>query len=216
MFPNQPGPQLPPQPTPPPVPSSPNYLDQIAPQAPKKDLFKFGPKLLILVLGIIILLVGIMAFAFNASNTAKKQPLETLYARLTTTETIATAAQTKLKSSELRSLNSNLKIYLANTNRDVADPLLAAGIDVKKISKTVTAAESPDEINARLEDARLNAVYDRTYAREMAYQLDTLITLMKQIYKSTSSTKLKEFLQATFDSLEPTQKSFEAFNAANG
>ncbi len=216
MFPNQPGPQQPIQPTPPPVPSSPNYLDQIAPQAPKKDLFKIGPKLMILVLGIIILLVGIMAFAFNASNTAKKKPLETLYARLTTTETIATAAQTKLKSSELRSLNSNLKIYLANTNRDVADPLLAAGINVSKISKTVTDAESPDAINARLEDARLNAVYDRTYAREMAYQLDTLITLMKQIYKSTSSTKLKEFLQATFDSLEPTQKSFEAFNAANG
>jgi hypothetical protein len=220
MFPNQPGPQLAPQPTPPPVPtpvpSSPDYLNQIAPQAPKKSLFKIGPKLLIIIVGIIILLVAIMSFAFSSANEAKKKPLETLSARLSTTETIATAAQTNLKSSELRSLNSNLKIYLTNTNRDIAAPLLAAGVDVKKISKTVTAAEAPDAINTRLEDARLNAVYDRTYAREMAYQLDTLITLMKQIYKSTSSTKLKAFLQSAFDSLEPTQKSFEDFNAANG
>ncbi|MDB5161951.1 MAG: hypothetical protein JWM52_459 [Candidatus Saccharibacteria bacterium] len=216
MFPNQPEPQVPPQPTPLPVPSSPDYLNQIAPQAPKKDLFKIGPKLILLVIGVLILLVAIMSFAFNTANTAKKKPLETLSARLTTTETIATAAQSNLKSSELRSLNSNLKIYLTNTNRDVAAPLLAAGVDVKKLSKTITTAEAPDAINARLEDARLNAIYDRTYAREMAYQLDTLITLMKQIYKSTSSTKLKEFLQATFDSLEPTQKSFEDFNAANG
>lgn len=207
MYPNQPQPMPTPQPT--------DYLNQIAPQAPKKALFTLGPKLILMVLGVLIIVIVTLAIVLNGVASAQRKPLQQLAARLDSTEQIVNSAQSHLKSSQLRSLNSSLKIYLTNTNRDVAAPLLSAGVNVDKLGDSVTKEESPDAINARLEDARLNAVYDRTYAREMAYQLDTLITLMKQIYASTNNSELKTFLNATYASLEPTQKGFAEFNVAN-
>ena len=66
----------------------------------------------------------------------------------------------------------------------------------------------------RLEDARLNAVFDRTYAREMEYQLATLLALMERVYSSTSSSSLKEYLEESYDNLEPLHEQFAAFDEA--
>ena len=237
MFPNQPEqtpPQTPPQePTPQPqwpapqpqwppqsqTPYSPtplpsDYLNQIAPQAPKKPAFSFGLKQIIIIGIALIVLVCALALIVGAVAGGQKDPLQRLSARLTATETIATDAQTNLKSSKLRSLNSNLKLYLTNTNRDIAEPLLKSGVDIKKLNKSIVAKESTKALSGRLEDARLNAVFDRTYAREMAYELGITMTLMSEIYNSTGSASLKTFLKSAYDSLKPTQESFANFNAA--
>jgi hypothetical protein len=66
-----------------------------------------------------------------------------------------------------------------------------------------------------LDNARLNAVYDRTYSREMAYKLATVLTLMQQIYESTNNKSLKNFLVNAYKNLEPTQKNFTDFNEAD-
>lgn len=214
MYPNQPQAQ----PTPPPTNPSPlDYLNQIAPPTPKKPLFRLsGLSLILAIVGLLVVIVSVLALVLNIVGNSQRQPLEQLAARLATTETIVNDAQKNLKNSELRSLNSNLKIFLTNTNRDIAEPLLKSGVNINKMDKNTVAKESGDAIAERLEDARLNAVFDRTYAREMAYQLETIITLMKQIYGSTGSSSLKEFLNTTYSNLEPTQKSFAEFNAANG
>jgi hypothetical protein len=211
MFPDQPQSQPTPQ-SPPPV----DYLNQIAPQAPKKKLFTPSPKFFALIGGLLIVIVIIVSITVNAIASARREPLETLAARLSSTEQVVSDAQGQLKSSQLRTLNSNLKIYLTNTNRDIATPLMNNNVDIKKLSESVTTKESPDAMMARLEDARLNAIYDRTYAREMAYQLDRLIALMQQIYETTSSQSLKSFLQSAYTNLLPTQEEFSDFNAANG
>lgn len=205
MYPNTP------QPNPTPV----DYLNQIAPQTSKKKIFTFGPRSFILIGIALVVLVIAVSIIVNVIINTQRHPLEQLSARLNATATVVNGAQTKLKSTQLRSLNSNLKIYLTNTNRDIADPLLSAGVNVTKLSASVTKDESSDALTARLEDARLNAVYDRTYAREMAYQLATIVTLMKQIDSSTSNQKLKNFLDSAYTNLVPTQKAFEDFNAAN-
>lgn len=223
MYPNQP-PQAP-APVPPPTsyesqPSVPtslptDYLNQIAPQAPKKPIFSFGIKQIIIVGAALIVLVIILAVVVGNIANSKKDPLEHLSARLTATQAVVIAAQPNLKSSELRSLNSNLSLYMTNTNRDITAPLTAAGINTKKLSKTIVASESTSALSARLEDARLNAVFDRTYAREMAYQLSTSMTLMNQIYTSTGNADLKTFLQSAYDNLKPTEESFANFTAAD-
>ncbi|MBC7564991.1 hypothetical protein H7100_02035 [Candidatus Saccharibacteria bacterium] len=236
MYPNQP----PQEPTPTPAPQAPpqpsviitsqgsfsgqpvassslptDYLNQIAPQAPKKAMFSFGIKqILILGLGLVVL-VSILAIVVNSFAGGKQEPLERLSASLTSTQTVVDSAQPNLKSSELRSLNSNLKLYMTNTNRDIAAPLLSAGVGGKKISKSIAASESTTDLSARLEDARLNAVFDRTYAREMAYKLGTLMTLMNQIYTSTGNAELKTFLESAYKNLKPTQESFANFTSAN-
>ena len=206
MYPNQP--------TPPPSQLPTDYLNQIAPQAPKRSPFSFGLKQIIIIGGALVVLVIILALIVNTFSTGSRGPMEHLSARLTATETVITNAQANLKSSKLRSLNSNLKLYMTNTNRDIVAPLESAGIDIKKLDKKIIAEESTEALAARLEDARLNAVYDRTYAREMTYQLGTLLTLMNQIYTSTKSTELKTFLKSAYDNLRPTQESLGNFSTA--
>lgn len=234
MYPNQP-PQMP-TPTPPPQepPQAPaptpypypgqvatpsvlptDYLNQIAPQAPKKALFTFGIKQMILIGVALVVLVSILAIVVNGIAGGKKEPLEHLAARLNATQVVVNDAQVNLKSSELRSLNSNLKLYMTNTNRDIAAPLLAVGINTAKPNKSIVASEATTALSARLEDARLNAVFDRTYAREMAYQLSTIMTLINQDYKATRNVQLRTFLKSAYDNLQPTQESFANFAPAD-
>lgn len=208
MYPDQPQPSTPPT-------SSADYLNQIAPQQPKHPNFVMGPKLIGIVLGALVVVVIIIAVIINVLVSNARQPLQHLSARLTSTTSVVSDAQDTLKSSQLRSLNSSLSLYLTDINRDISAPLASAGVEVAKISDKIIAEESSTALTERLEDARLNAIYDRTYAREMAYRLDTLITLMKQIIASTNSSKLKVFLEATYPKLEPTQEAFADFNEAN-
>jgi hypothetical protein len=217
---NQPEQPLP-QPLPSPEPGltpSPNpsldYLNQIAPQAPKKLRFSLIQMIIIGVVGLAIIISAIVIFNFVANS--GKNNLEHLAARLQSTETIVGTAQSKIKSTSLRALNSNLKIYLTNTNRDIVDPLSKQSVSITKMDKTIVSSEAGKDVTDRLEDARLNAIYDRTYAREIAYRLETILALMHQINDTTSSTSLKSFLQDSITNLEPTQKSFEDFNATNG
>lgn len=223
MYPNQP-PQAPTPPQSPlPTPGTPpsgtpmpvDYLNQIAPQAPKKSIFTLGIKQMIIIGAALIILVIILAVVVNTIVSNGRTPLEHLTARLTATQSIANGAQVNLKSSQLRSLNSNLKLYLTNTNRDIIAPLLSAGVNTAKIDKNILNAESTTALSARLEDARLNAVYDRTYAREMTFQLSETMTLMNQIYGSTSNNKLKVFLKSAYDNLKPTEESFANFTTTD-
>lgn len=207
MYPNQPSP------TPSPLPT--DYLNQIAPQAPKKPIFSFGLKQMVMIGAALVILVIILAVIVNSIAGSKSGPIEHLAARLAATELVATNAQINLKSSNLRSVNSNLKLYMTNTNRDISAPLLEVGVNTTKLSKTITTSESTDALSARLEDARLNGTFDDTYSREMAYQLGTTMTLMNQIYKSTGNADLKAFLKSAYTNLQPTQASFANYSSAS-
>jgi hypothetical protein len=223
MYPNQPpqAPQTPQSlpPTPDPNPGSfqsgptlpTDYLNQIAPQAPKKSLFTFGIRQLVMVGVALIVLVIILSSVAGSIASGKKSPLEHLAARLSATQTIVTGAQENLDSDNLRSANSNLSLYMTNVNRDIAAPLLTEGVDVTNLDKSVVAAESTTAMAARLNDARLNAVYDSHYATEMTYQLSNILTLMSQIYNSTSSATLKTFLNTAYNNLKPIEQTFSQF-----
>jgi hypothetical protein len=191
-----------------------DYLNQIAPQAPKSKLPLTKKQLIIFgILGIAVIVVMILVIVSGGGGKKNEQQLA---ARLISTETIAGDASSKLKSTSLRALNSNLKIYLTNTNRDIAAPLAKDDINVAKLDKTILSKESGADITARLEDARLNGVYDRTYAREIAYRLATTVALMKKIQGSTSNKTLEKILASALINLEPTQKAFAEFNEAAG
>jgi len=140
---------------------------------------------------------------------------ERLAVRLTSTENTANSATANLKSSKLRALNSDLKLYLTNTIRDFGPILTTNKIDVKSPNEKIASAESNTKMLAVLEDARLNAIYDRAYAREMAYQLGTVLTLMRQLKADTNSNSMSDFLDNSIKNLVPTQKQFADYNAAN-
>lgn len=191
-----------------------DYLNQIAPQAPKQGI---NNKLFFLLIGgglLIAIIVGVLAL--TSGNNGPTQKIQTLAARLTTLQSIAGDAQKNIKSGQLRTTNSTLNIFLTNANRDIIEPLSKNGVDIKKIDKSIQAKENGEKLKAELEDARLNATFDRTYAREMSFQLETVAALMKDIYQNSNSKSLKEFLEATDTNLQPIKKQLADFNAANG
>ena len=141
-----------------------SYLDQIAAPPPKKANF-FNNKIALfgaIAVGLLVIILGVSIIPKPVD------PVASLAARLSATKKVADDASSKLKDSQLRSINSNLKIYLTNTIRNITPFLTEQNITLTKIDAKITAAEATTEMEARLEDARLNATYDRTYAREMS------------------------------------------------
>jgi outer membrane murein-binding lipoprotein Lpp len=191
-----------------------DYLNQIAPEQPKQGM---NNKMFFLLIGgglLVAAVVGILALSGGSNGPTQK--MQRLAARLTTLQTVASDAQRNIKSGQLRSTNSTLTIFLTNANRDIAEPLSKNSVDIKKIDTKITASENGEKLKTTLEDARLNATFDRTYAREMSYQLETVAALMKDIYTNTNSKSLKTFLEATDTNLQPIKLQLAEFNAANG
>jgi hypothetical protein len=190
-----------------------DYLNEIAPQPQKKGL---SNKLFLLIVGGGLLAAIIIGIAiFSSAGAGPQTQMETLAARLVTLQKIATKAQQNIKSNQLGGTNSSLVIFLANANHDIAAPLLTNGVDIKNLDKNIIAAESGTALSSQLENARLNAVFDVTYAREMGYQIDTVISLMKEINNKTNSRSLKAFLAKTDSNLEPIKTQMYNFNPAN-
>lgn len=192
-----------------------DYLNQIAPQAPKKPLLTLNLRTIIFFGLIAIALVIILAVVAGAISSANKSPWQHLSARLTTTTTLVDDASTKIKDSQLRSYNSDLKLYLTNTGRDLTNAFSANEATEKKIPKAIAAKEASDAIAARIETGRLNAKFDSTYSREMAYLLSTILTLYQQLYNGPSGSSTKTLLEAAYNNLVPIQESFANFTTSH-
>lgn len=192
-----------------------DYLNQIAPQAPKKPLFTLNLRTVLLGALIAVVLIIIIASIGGGLSRSRTEPWERLSARLTATAEVVDSSSDKIKNSQLRSLNSDLKLYITNTQRDLATPLKALDINSEKLSKSIVASESSTEMAGRLEDGRLNAKYDSTYAREMRYQLATILALLQQLYGSNVSAQTKATLEAWYDNLLPTYTAISEFSASN-
>lgn len=192
-----------------------DYLNQIAPQAPKSRGFTLNIKSVLVIGVVLIILVIILANIVSSAGSSRKNGWIQLTARLSTTQVIAESSTPLLKSSQLRSLNTDLKLYLSNTQRDLTAPLLAQDINIEKLPEKIVTAENGAEMNARLEDGRLNAKFDSTYAREMSFQLATVLALYQELYSSARDDETKAFLDSAYKNLLPTQQSLDSFNATN-
>lgn len=190
-----------------------DYLNQIAPQPQKSK--RVTPVRLILIAAGALVVIVLFSFIAGLFVHSTKNDLETLSAKLSTTSTLASKAQNTIRDSNLQSLNVTLQLYLSNTTRDITTPLKNAGVNTAKIDKSILDKEKGTDISQKLEDARLNAVYDNTYANEMSYQLSTIVNLMQQIYNTTSDTTLKAFLHDAYNNLTPIQKQFSEYNSTD-
>lgn len=192
--------------------SSLDYLNQIAPQAPKKALFELNLRNIILLgivaVGIVIGLVMMM----GALTAGSKEPWQRLSARLDAIAIISESATPNIKNSELRSVNSTLKLYVANTKRELATPLAQLEIVPTKLPPKILKEESSELIMSRLENGRLNAKYDTTYSREMSYLLATVLALLEQL-QASSGVATKEILKTAHNNLSPIYTSVSSLDA---
>ena len=193
-----------------------DYLNQIAAPAPVKKmnpLFMWG-----LIGGLLALaIVVVVAVSSGAGGGTSTSSLTAVASKLENLKKTSEEAQKNIQSGELRSVNGSLTLVLANANRDMAEPLAAKDIklkDEKKQASVVKITKEFEALDERLNDARLNAVYDRTYAREMTFALKTLNSDMSILYKSTRSDSLKDVLNTSDTNLAPLLSEFESFNGS--
>jgi len=157
--------------------------------------------------------VGVLMLLSSGGGASSSEKLQTLSARMQTLQKISDTSEKSIKSSKLRTTNSTLNLFLTNANHDIEDPLLKNGVKPSALDKKIVGKENGAEMIATLEDARLNATFDRIYAREMSFQLNTLASLMKEIYTTTKSKSLKEFLVTTDNNMKPIRTQLAEFNA---
>lgn len=184
-----------------------DYLDQIAP--PEKPDRGFSKKQMLIFAGLgaaLLIAIALMVFTSLLQN---NRPTEMLAARFITIQKVVDDSTDKLKNSQLRALNSDLKLYLVDVMREAEEVFTPVDVSLKEINPKVTEQENPDDLLARLEDERLNARYDRSYAREIASLIETTLIQMKDVQNKTSNKPLQEFLQKTYNNLQPIQEQFE-------
>jgi len=191
-----------------------DYLNQIAPEPKKPGL---SNKLFFLVLGggLIVAIIVFSMMLHGGGSASTNTRLETLTARLATLQTISQTASSNITDNQLEATNSNLNLALTNANTAIVTPLANNHIDAKNLPKNILAQEDGSQLTAKLADAKLNAVYDRTYAREMHLQVSTVLILMSEIYNTTNSKSLREFLTTTTTNLTPIDKQLSSFKDAN-
>lgn len=190
-----------------------DYLDQISAKPekpPMNNRFFFGAIGAALVL---IVIAVVMIFASNSSS--NEITPEQLGLRLEALQKVSTDRQKNIKDSQLRAINSRVTTQLAGANRDIAEPLKAAKINLKKTSKSLSSRETKyiEELNEKLEDARLNDEFDSTYSREMAYELDTVAIMMKAVRKKSNSKSMKSFIDSSYNNLVSIQKELQDYVA---
>lgn len=191
-----------------------DYLDQIAPATRQKAL----PTKFILIGVVIAAIIAVFLFigiALNGRPSTSEQMMK-LYARLNTLQTITSTEQKSLKDTQLRTANSSLSLLLTNSIRDIGKTLTTGSSNGVKVPQTLTASEKAyaQKLTDKFTDAKLNVELDSTYAREMAYQLSLVHTMMKSLYNGASSNSTKMLLQQTSDTLTPLQQTFSDFSGS--
>ncbi len=195
-----------------------DYLNQIAPTPPKRLAIRLaGPRMWLMIgIGAVILVI-IAVIVANSIAASRRAPLEQLSARLQDTATIVENAQDNIKSSSLSATNSGLNLNLEQANREFGKLLVGYKINTAKLTSADAQKEktNANTISNTLEDARLNATYDRVYATQMNYQLSITMSLLQKIYNSSGDQTLRKFLSDTYNNLQPARDAFANYRESS-
>ena len=187
-----------------------DYLNQIAPQ--EKRTFA-GDKMFFFVIGgglLLAIIVGILMLTSNRGPDLTTR-IETMAAQMQTLQSIAQNANSRsITSNQLQSINANLALQLTTANAAIAKPLAENNIPTPLPDKVIAANADTDLVN-KLADAKLNAVFDRTYSTNMSYELTSLIIQMNDLEKDSSSKSLQDFIVKTRNNIAPIQKQLQEF-----
>lgn len=188
-----------------------DYLNQMS-TGVKQPLDK---KFIYLGAGLALALMLAAALLFMRPKTVSDDVPVKLFTTMVDTEKSTARSGKLIKSSRLSSINGNIRTLLTNAQRDMDEPLTKSG---QKTSSLKSAAIKPpyhdDKFAGALEDARLNAVYDRVYANEINTKLKYIVVYMESIKKSNRSQSMQVFVDKNLPSFQTLQKSVEDYQAS--
>ncbi len=190
----------------------PNYLDSIAPAPPRAKFLSgsFG-KFFFILLGVFVLAVSLI-IAFSGKD--KTADLQQMAVRLDNFSKTTKATQTNLKSNNLSATNTNFQIWITNAKVEAEALLGKGGVKKTDYDKKMVASEKKimEDLDAKFEDARLNATLNRVYASTMASETEKLINLLNTMAKKSGSSAIRDYAKNASSNLVPIQKSFDSFN----
>lgn len=198
-----------------------DYLNQIAPKH-KQPLFD---KTMMIIFGVlafaIVAFVGMMVFS-SARGDSNSETLLRAYFKVQKTNELATKYQGRLQNSDLRAINSGLATTLSSDETKLKTLLDSSKIEIPKAEKNKTPPKIISqvdgdiaELDKTLDDAFLNAVLDRTYAREMSYNLDVINSLLKRVESSTRSESSKTTVGEIIKSLDISSGQFREYSQSD-
>jgi hypothetical protein len=190
---------------------NPDYLDTIAPAAPPPKFFSgsFGK----IFFGMLILFFIAVSIIIAFSGKDETADLQQTFVRIEHLSKTTKTVQPNLKSSKLSNTNSNFQIWLTG-NKSAAEELLKlGGISRTDYSKEMVAEEETlaVDLDAKLEDARLNARLDRIYAGSMAAETEKMMIILNTMGRKNKSEKIRDFAKTASTNLEPIHKSFDEY-----
>ena len=181
-----------------------DYLNQIATPPPAEGFDK-KTKIIIAILSFIGLITLIAIFVFSQDSMPNASPSQ-VASRVNKLLTISKKYNNKFRSTSLQTTNSSLVAVLTTADASMGEALQSAGINYKEKQKDIRAWDPSEKLEKKLDEALLNAQLDITYAHEMNVQITDTINMMKKVYKSTKSKKMREWLVKTAGDLENIQK----------
>ena len=181
-----------------------DYLNQIATPPPAEGFDK-KTKIIIAILSFIGLITLIAIFVFSQDSTPNANPSQ-VAARVNKLLTISKKYNNKFRSTSLQTTNSSLVAVLTTADASMGEALQTTGINYKEKQKDILALDPSEKLEKKLDEALLNTQLDITYAHEMNVQITDTINMMKKVYKSTKSKKMREWLVKTAGDLENIQK----------
>jgi len=181
-----------------------DYLNQIATPPPAEGFDK-KTKIIIAILSFIGLITLIAIFVFSQDSAPNANPSQ-VAARVNKLLTISKKYNNKFRSTSLQTTNSSLVAVLTTADASMGEALQTTGINYKEKQKDILALDPSEKLEKKLDEALLNTQLDITYAHEMNVQITDTINMMKKVYKSTKSKKMREWLVKTAGDLENIQK----------
>ena len=181
-----------------------DYLNQIATPPPAEGFDK-KTKIIIAILSFIGLITLIAIFIFSQDSMPSASPSQ-VASRVNKLLTISKKYNNKFRSTSLQTTNSSLVAVLTTADASMGEALQATGINYKEKQKDIFTLDPSEKLEKKLDEALLNTQLDITYAHEMNVQITDTINMMKKVYKSTKSKKMREWLVKTAGDLENIQK----------
>lgn len=181
-----------------------DYLNQIATPPPAEGFDK-KTKIIIAILSFIGLITLIAIFVFSQDSMSNANPSQ-VASRVNKLLTISKKYNNKFRSTSLQTTNSSLVAVLTTADASMSEALQSTGINYKEKQKDILALDPSEKLEKKLDEALLNTQLDITYAHEMNVQITDTINMMKKVYKSTKSKKMREWLVKTAGDLENIQK----------
>lgn len=161
-------------------------------------------------LGLFVFAVSIIIAFSGQDNTAD---LQQIAVRLENFSKTTKTVDKNIKSKNLSTINSDLRIWMTNAQLDAEKLLAQAEVKKTQYDKEMISEENAimTDLDEKFEDARLSARLNRVYASTMATETEKLINLYNVMAKKSAAQAIRDYAKNASKNLSPIQERFEKY-----